>query len=295
MTSPHDQAAVPSFGAVVLSMGNRPDQLAQALRDLLNQRGVVLDVVVVGNGWQPVDLPPGVRSVALLENVGIPQGRNVGAGAVHGDYLFFYDDDARLPDDAVLVRLAEVLHDHPESAAVQPRVLDPDGRPSPRRWVPRLRASSVERAGVATGVVEGLFVIRRAAFDQAGGWPGAFFYSHEGIELVWRVWDAGWNVWYAPEILVHHPATAPTRHPVYYRMNARNRVWVARRNLPLPLAVAYVSVWVVITLARMRSLASLRVWLAGLGEGLTSPCGPRRSMRWSTMVRLTRAGRPPVV
>jgi GT2 family glycosyltransferase len=286
---------VPSVGAVVLSMGDRPAQLSRALTDLLVQRGVVLDVVVVGNGWQPVDLPPGVRAVVLQDNVGIPEGRNIGARAVRGDLLFFYDDDAQLPDDATLQRVTDLLDRHPESAAVQPRVLDPDGRPAPRRWTPRLRAGSVEQAGVATGIVEGLFVIRRAAFDRVGGWPGAFFYSHEGIELVWRVWDAGWNVWYAPDIVVHHPATAPTRHALYYRLNARNRVWVARRNLPAPVALVYVTVWVLITVARVRSGAALRVWFAGLGEGLTSPCGPRRPMRWSTVLRLAKAGRPPVV
>jgi len=40
----------PSFGVVVLSMGDRPAELAQALDSVLSQQGVDLDVVVVGNG-----------------------------------------------------------------------------------------------------------------------------------------------------------------------------------------------------------------------------------------------------
>lgn len=32
-------------------------------------------------------------------------------------------------------------------------------------------------------------MLRRSVFDAAGGWPGTFFYAHEGIELAWRVWD----------------------------------------------------------------------------------------------------------
>ena len=56
-------------------------------------------MVVVGNGWEPVGLPEVVRTVHLPENVGIPEGRNVGAAASRGDVLFFYDDDAYLPTD----------------------------------------------------------------------------------------------------------------------------------------------------------------------------------------------------
>jgi hypothetical protein len=33
---------------------------------------VDLDVVVVGNGWRPTDLPDGVKAKTLPENLGIP-------------------------------------------------------------------------------------------------------------------------------------------------------------------------------------------------------------------------------
>ena len=62
----------------MLTMGNRPDDLDRGLRSLLAQRDVELDVVVVGNGWQPTGLPDGVKAHGLPENVGIPAGRNAG-------------------------------------------------------------------------------------------------------------------------------------------------------------------------------------------------------------------------
>ena len=55
----------PSVGAVVLSMGDRTPELALALDTLLAQEGVDLDVVLVGNGWEPTGLPDGVRTVHL--------------------------------------------------------------------------------------------------------------------------------------------------------------------------------------------------------------------------------------
>ena len=117
----------PRMGVVVLSMGNRAKELALALDTLLAQEGVDLDIVLVGNGWQPEGLPEGVRTLHLRENVGIPEGRNVGAREVRGDILFFYDDDAWLPSTDVLARLVTEFDD-PRVAVVQPRGADPDGR-----------------------------------------------------------------------------------------------------------------------------------------------------------------------
>ncbi len=87
----------PRYGVVVLTMGSRPADLDRGLRSLLAQRDVDLDVVVVGNGWQPTGLPDGVKAHGLPENLGIPAGRNAGVPLVSGDLLFFLDDDASLP------------------------------------------------------------------------------------------------------------------------------------------------------------------------------------------------------
>jgi GT2 family glycosyltransferase len=289
------RARTPSVGVVILSTGRRPRELALALATVQAQRGVELDVLVIGNGWRVAGLPAGVRGLSLEENLGVPEGRNVGAQHVTGDLLFFYDDDASLPDALTLQKLAGELASRPRTAAVQPRAVDPAGRPSPRRWVPRLRARHVDRSGNVAGLWEGVFLVRRDAFDDAGGWPGSFFYAHEGIELVWRLYDAGWSIRYVPEVLVHHPAEAPTRHEVYYRLSARNRVWVARRNLPRVLVIPYVAVWVVASMLRIRDRDGRRTWLKGLVEGVTTSSGAARPIRWRTVCRLTLAGRPPIV
>lgn len=283
-----------SVAAVVLSMGDRPAELARALESLLDQQGVELDVVVVGNGWDPVGLPDVVRTVHLPENVGIPEGRNVGAAHARGDLVFFYDDDAALPTPDVLHRLVTTFDD-PAVALAQPRGVDPTGLPSPRRWVPRLRTGDGGRDGDVVVFWEAVCVVRRSAFDAVGGWPGHFWYGHEGIDLAFRLVDAGWRLVYRPDVEVNHPATQPSRHAVFYRMNARNRVWVAKRNLPHPLSFLYVATWAAITVVRVREPRRLATWFRGLAEGVRSDAGERRPMSWHTVVRLTRAGRPPIV
>jgi GT2 family glycosyltransferase len=283
------------IGVVVLTMGQRPDDLARGLESLRAQEDVDVDIVVVGNAWEPVGLPEGVRGLGLPRNVGIPAGRNAGVPLVDGDLLFFLDDDASLPDPRTLRRMADMFAADPRLGLIQPRVVDPEGQPSPSRWVPRLRVGDPARPGPATALWEGAVMVRRSVFDTADGWPDEFFYAHEGIDLVWRVWDAGATAWYAGDIAVHHPVIDPARHDVYYRMNARNRVWLARRNLPLVLEPLYVGTWVGLTLARVRDAEARRAWFAGLREGVAHRPVGRRPMRWRTVWALSRAGRPPVI
>lgn len=286
---------LPTVAAVVLSQGTRPTELAKALDTLLAQTGVELDVLVVGNAWQPEGLPDGVRTHHEPENLGIPEGRNVGARLTQGDYILFYDDDAWLPEPDTLARMVAVMESDPHIGIIQPRPTDPDGKPGPRRWVPRLDPGTADRGGDTVVFWEGVHLERRAAFEQIGGWPGHFFYGHEGIDLAMRMMDAGWRITYAPGIRVHHPALPASRHAVFYRMNARNRVWVARRNLPRPLNWAYVTTWVLITLARVHDREALTIWFRGLREGWTTDPGPRRPISWRTVARMTALGRPPII
>jgi GT2 family glycosyltransferase len=288
--------AVPRVGVVVLSQGRRPEGLAASLASVLRQEGVALDVVVVGNGWEPDGLPDGVRGLHLPENLGIPAGRNAGVPLVTGETLFFLDDDETVPSAAFLADCLALMRDAGDVALVQPRIVDPTGAATPRRWIPRIRKGDPARSSPVMSVLEGAVVVRRDAFEAASGWAGEFFYAHEGIELAWRIWDQGHRAWYAGDLVAHHPAVAPTRHAEYNRLTARNRVWLARRNLPLPLVPVYVGSWTAVQLIRSaRNRDGLGTWLRGWREGWTTSPGARRPMSWGTVVRMARAGRPPVI
>ena len=115
------------FGVVLLTMGQRPVELDRALRSVLSQRDVDVDIVVVGNSWQPVGLPDGVKAVGLADNQGIPAGRNAGVDHVQGDLLFFLDDDAFLPDRFFLASLKGRFESDPQLGLVQPRVAEARG------------------------------------------------------------------------------------------------------------------------------------------------------------------------
>jgi GT2 family glycosyltransferase len=283
------------IGCVVLTQGRRPVELAAALTSLREQRGVEPDVVVVGNGWEPAGLPDGVGAVALAEDRGIAAGRNAGVGAVRGELLLFLDDDARLAAPDALAAVAARFAAEPDLGLLQLRVQASDGGRAPRDWVPRLRVGDPARSSDVTAVWEGAVAIRRATFEAAGGWPEELGRGHEGIDLAWRVMDAGYRVHYAGDIAVLHPAyvTAPHEHSVYF--GARNRVWLARRHLPLGLGILYVAAFVLRTLPVLRTRERARAALRGYRDGIRGPCGPRRRLHVKTLWRMTRAGRPPII
>lgn len=283
------------FACVVLSQGRRPAELDAALESLLRQRDVQVDVVVVGNGWEPSGLPAGVHSVALTEDAGIPGGRNAGVQHARGDVLFFVDDDVSLESDDALARIAAQLED-PAIGLLQPRVAPRGGGRARRDWVPRLRIGDPGRSSDVTAVWEGAVAIPRHVFEEVGGWPAEFRHAHEGIDLAWRVMDAGYRVRYAGDVVVLHPAqAAPMPHDYSFYFGARNRIWLARRHLPLPLGVIYVVMFALRTLPRLRSVHAVAEALRGYRKGLRGPCGKRQKLRPRTLVRMTLAGRPPII
>ena len=215
-----------TYGCVVLTTGSRPEVLALALESLLGQRDADLDIVVVFNGAEPSGMQE--RGLGLPEDVGIPAARNAGAAQVGGELLFFLDDDASLVDDDALARVAERFAADAALGAVQLGVAPRDGGAYSRDWVPRLRVGDRTRPSDVAVVWEGALAVRRSGLrsGRRAGRP-EFRFVHEGVDLAWRILDAGFRVHYAGDIGALHPPPAPVgageRHAYSAYYGARNR------------------------------------------------------------------------
>lgn len=285
----------PRVSVIVMSMGNRPDELDRSLRSALEQDFDSFEVFLLGQAWTPEGIPDAVRTFASEKNLGVPGGRNFAVQQTKGELFMFLDDDGWLGDPTFLSRAVAIFDGWPRLGLLAPRIADVDGT-TVRRWVPRARVGNPAHSGPAFTCPEGVTLFRRTAWEDAGGFPENFYFGHEGVDLCWRMRDRGWDAWYQGDLIIHHPATPPGRHDYYLRLNARNRIWVARRNLPGPLIPVYVGIWTAISLTRTRGdWESTKAWVAGWREGWRTSPGPRRPMKWKTVARLTRLGQPPII
>ena len=282
---------MPAVTVVVLTMGDRPAELAAAIESARRQ-AVDLEIVLVINGGDPdrsltdIVVEPG-------ENLGIPEGRNRGAAAGTGALICFLDDDGALDGDVFGPAVAAFAAND-RLGVIGLRVVNEDGETA-RRYVPGLRKDA-ERSASTTAFPGGACLVRRVAFDEVGGLCGPFRYGLEETDLAWRLIDARWEITYRADLKMRHPRTSPTRHPEFFFHTARNRVWLAHRALPLPLAVAYVLNWTLITVMRsIRHAGGLVAHVRGTVDGIRRPTGPRRPIRWQTVLQLSRSGRPPVL
>jgi GT2 family glycosyltransferase len=288
----------PRVGVSIPTMGTRPNELAALIASIKAQYNPPERIVVAGNGADVPDLPDDVEYTRLPDNTGIPEGKNATLRILETgeapDIILYLDDDCRLTDLGMVNKIRDMFADEPTLGIVGFRIQDEHGD-TQRRHIPRLRKGDPARPSYVTTFLGGAHAMRTAVHRTSGDWPGQFFYAHEETDMAWRALDAGWDIAYRPELTLYHPRTAPTRHADFHLLTARNRVWLARRRLPWPVIPIYLLSWTVSTVLRTRNPRTLSTWIRGFIKGWTTPCGDRAPMRWATIWRMTRLGRPPIV
>lgn len=279
---------------VLLTMGNRPESLAAAIASVRDQRDVTPALLVVGNGADPGPVASGVAVVRLPENVGVARGRNAGWRATTADVVFFLDDDARYRSPRLIADTLERFASQPRLAVISFRIADESGHVM-RQHLPMLRKGTPGRVVPATTFLGGACAIRRTALEETGGFAEEFVYALEETDLAWRLIDARWDVVYAGDQEVVHPRVAVAQREGAIFHTARSRVILVRRRLPVVLGLVHLPVRFVLSLLHLRSWGDLRSLLKGYREGLRTPVNERRPLRWATVWKMIRLGRPPLV
>lgn len=269
-------------------MGNRSAQVDRAVASLA---GAPCHVVLNGAPGDST-VPAGVHVLRLPENAGVPGGRDAGVWETDVDIVGFLDDDAVAPACAS-ARIVEEFAADDRLGAVSLRLVDEDGETA-RRHVPRPGGKRPGESGEVALFLGGACAIRREAYDEVGGYFTDLFYGHEEVELCWRLVDHGWRIRYLADVEVFHPRTQIERHADGWALTGRNRVWIARRTLPWPVAIVHVAAWLVLGAVRAPAGESRRRYLAGWRSGWRTPID-RNPISWRCVWRLTRLGRPPVV
>jgi len=233
----------PRVGVVVITH-NRCKELDRTLHRL-RALPEAPHVVVVDNGSTDGTAEavrrdhPWVELVASPTNLGA-LGRNLGVSRVATPYVAFCDDDTWW-DAGSLSRAADVLDAHPDVAVLTARiVVEPGGREDP--IVPELRDSPVRGRPGLPGPALGSFlagasVLRRDAFEAAGGFHPRLWLGGEEELLAADLAAAGWELCYLEDLTVHHAASRARDSGRRLRDGVRNTLWFTWLRRPLPAAL----------------------------------------------------------
>ena len=238
--------------SIILHNHNRASILRKCLASVERQSFRPLEVVILDAGSSDGSLEVIASSSRNMAQAGIevkcvacpPLGvaasRNLGARNASGDLHCFLDNDALFvsPESAGL--MADLFGSNPALAVVSFRILKGDTSEIDRfAWVFRRPPGIWSGRPFRTFTFAGCgFCVRASAFSAVGGFWEHLKYSREEEDLSLALLDKGWELRYAPEIVVRHYFDARGRMNLLQRrqVELRNGILVLWRRFPLPLA-----------------------------------------------------------
>jgi len=221
--------------AAVVSWNTR-ELLARCLRSLDGIEDVwVVDNASADGSAEMVRAEfPDVRLVASERNLGFGAAVNRVAAQTRSEWLLIANADVALEPGALGALLAAAGAD-PGAGALAPRLVLPDGSTQHSVFsfptVPFTAAFNLGLARVVPGLgdrlaligrwdterarrvpwaVGALLLVRRTAWDAAGGFDERQWMYAEDLDLGWRLHGAGWATRYVPEARVLHESAAAT-------------------------------------------------------------------------------------
>jgi GT2 family glycosyltransferase len=237
--------------AVVVAFGAEP-LLPACVRSILASEGVDAEVVLVDNGCTDggVDdtrLLDGVTVLTPGRNLGFDEACNLAVTSSTGEFVALVNFDA-VVDPHAIARLAAAAGDDDVGIATASLRLDDD----PERmnsagneihflgysWCGGLGELAIDhttRRDVASASGAAM-VMRRAVWEQLGGFAPEFFMYYEDPELSLRCWRAGLRVVFVPDAVVVHRYEFG-RNPAKMYLVERNRL-IAMLTLPEPRTLA---------------------------------------------------------
>ena len=175
-----------------------------------------------------------VSLVALGRNHGVAGGRNRGTALGHGRVIVGLDNDAVFATPNTLARLVAAVDVEADIGAVGCRILQfatGDDDLSSWGYARHLLPHAGEKFDTATFVGAG-HAIRRAAWDEAGGYDEALFFCWEELDFCTRARARGWRVRYRGDIVVRHKVSPEHRvawSGVRWFYFVRNRLYIGRK------------------------------------------------------------------
>jgi len=223
--------------------------LARALESIRGQTLKDREIVVVVNGTDRETeailqrFGSEVNCVVLPENHGVGAGRNVGIAVARGEVLFFLDDDAELRSRETATQVLDHFAQDENLGVVSLLVIDGHTDQIESRCLPFRDKQLREKATPACYFAGGAAAIRRRVLDRIGRFDESLFYSCEELDLSYRVLAADFGILFDPQTQITHYRAGNGGPATEIYFDARNRPWVALRNLPLQYCISHCFLW----------------------------------------------------
>jgi len=244
--------ASPTLLSVIILTWNVRDLLRKCLASLPwndpQTEVIVVDAGSVDGSAEAVQQEfPSARLIAQTENLGYTRGNNLGLRAANGRYLLILNPDTEVIGDA-LGRMLAYMEAHPQVGVLGPQLVYADGAiQSTRRRFPTLTTAFFESTWLqplaprsmlkhyyaqdvpddaiseVDWVMGAALMVRREAYEQAGGFDEGYFMYSEEVDWCRRLKAAGWRVVYFPAArIVHHEGRSSEQVPAatHIRFNA---------------------------------------------------------------------------
>lgn len=224
---------------VILSL-NRTEQTIETIHNVLAQKDITLKLWVVDQGSseenrnklrQALHDIPLVTLKELDKNYGVPGGRNVGAQLGKGEIIVNIDNDAELASPHALTQAIQLFKHDPTLGAAGFRVKNYyTEKDDELAWAyPKALKQQRDESFLTTRFAGGASAIRRAAFEQAGGFDDQLFFYWEELDLSYQLINLGYHIIYYPQIVVRHKVSPEGRvnwgNQRYYYYT-RNAIWI---------------------------------------------------------------------
>jgi len=261
---------------------NRCEELLNCLASIDNQIGNFdKEVIVVDNAstddtcYHVKKLFSHATLIKLDRNIYATGGRNRGVAAAQGDICVFLDDDAVFEKDDALEKTLHYLQQNTDTSCIAFAVRNGNSKENESKYIPRF-----DKKHPAGNYYCGTFcgagiAIYREAFKKLTGFWEPLLYHCEELDLAYRLTDKNHKILYVQDIVVDHFEVSKARPKgAYLYFSARNRPWVAIRNLPFLYALSTTLMWWGETLRLGIITGQIKYPLKGI---LDSICGCRQA------------------
>ncbi|MFH1601767.1 MAG: glycosyltransferase family 2 protein [Candidatus Shapirobacteria bacterium] len=266
--------------SIIIPNFNGEKFINKCLGSIYQETKISFEVVVIDNGSTDKSVKllkkqekkrKNLKVIALKKNVGPAEARNIGRQNSLGHYLVILDYDTIVGPDW-LGKSLKYLEKHPKIGVAQLKIIkmgtnnyDCAGEKITQFGFLSERARGAKDLGQFNRV-EDIFsgktaamIIRKNAFDRAGGFDKEIFMYWEEPDFCWRVWKTGFRVVFLPLGKVWHAygtkdkKVSKTHATWITHQGCRNQIIIIIKNASkthlVKMLLAIVFVWLALLLS----------------------------------------------